>query len=178
MMETFLIISLSFPKQKILPWIQSTLIKTRIKDEDDSSTILSVSTIGKVATISQRTRGLYKVVLEETHNNRPVWKHFRTNFYLFYSDEGYWKISEFKSEEQVASPITFRSIERGLPFVPEKNWQYYDGKNWLRDENFIITRGAPKLPVFLRDKRKTSFNTSEGYRACNLLFTLELRYLP
>lgn len=86
--------------------------------------------------------GTYRVVPEETRNDRPLWKHSDGTKYVFHSPEGKWLVAGSAAAD--ASFATEAGLLRSKEAQPEMlphelgtgigKWQVFDGSNWIDDE--------------------------------------------
>ena len=132
--------------EKILPWILSTIQKTIRFNDIEFSNILQLSS-GAEYRFKGNVLGIYKQDSNLTNNNKPVWKHIRSNYVLYYDKEDYWTISWFLNQKYPASKTaTIRSDDKGLVYLPTNGWQFWDGSSWIEDKQVSLSYEDPEYP--------------------------------
>ena len=128
--------------QNILPWVQSTIKKASGFKEGEYPEILSLSSTSMISGV----QGIYKMDSNWINNNRPVWRHITQEYKLYYDDENFWTFSMFVKQKKPTSG-DIRSVEKGLVYLPSRQWKIWDEGNWILDEDLAITSGQPKYPT-------------------------------
>ena len=127
--------------KKILPWILSTIKRASGFNEGEYPEILSLSSTSKISGI----QGIYKMDSNLVNNNKPVWKHVTQEYKLFYDDENFWSFSFIDQKKPFSGDI--RSVDKGLVYLPTRQWRIWDDGKWIPDDSLSIISGEPKYPT-------------------------------
>ena len=71
-------------------------------------------------------------------------------YFLYYDHENYWKLSGILDQKHPSTtPSSIRSDEKGLVYLPKKGWRFFDGSNWILNEDLSLSIGDPAYPETL-----------------------------